>query len=80
MFSGDLVTRPYILGGVSVSVCVSMRVYVFVFPGFVFLLKISVVSAPIKLKLGEEIENNHILILRKIHNDSFHGKNTSKKK
>ena len=33
---------------------------------------ISVVSQPIKLKLGGEIQYTHISILRKIHNDSFH--------
>ena len=35
---------------------------------------------PIKLTFGGKIEDTHISILRKIHNDSFHDKNARKNK
>ena len=41
----------------------------------------NIVSKPIKLKFGGEVEDTRISILRKIHNDSFsfHDKNASDK-
>ena len=58
------------MGRVSDSVCVCESVCLWF---------LSVVSGPIKLKFVGEIDDTHISILLKIHNDSFHDKNASEK-
>ena len=40
---------------------------------------ISVVSKLIKLKFSKEVEDTHISIIRKNHNDNSHDKNASEK-